>query len=470
MPEQEKKIFGFQEKLVLGLAGFLVILPLFFWRAIRDNPLFSIALLVAILLAGVIYWFRCNYRLFNDNSELAVKIRDKFEGILHTVFLPRGYDIITIPSVDRADIGWASLRDPHGISVIVQYLERPLDESVAVEQIILLDERMKEESAPKGICLTTGFFDSEAVDFARKKNILTKNSDQLIALLEEAEKESEKNENYLCRYCGSQLEQSEGIADYMKCPNPDCSRTFTMKELQEEKDVRAGKTNAFTVSCYGCSRPVELDTTMSGLVECPYDDCSWIINVDNEILALRGGLDKRASERLAEIVCPRCRKLIKVPADAEGLIECPCEEKWIIDVGAALGERAQAQHADSGLRAHRGAEESSPERGSRNRKDESSAGQAVAQVMIDCPNCGAGVPAHLENCPVCGTNLKEPSAGNQSSQNIGQEREVVEPAAAEEPAQVSYQHTYLTLSTPALFLFLIVSISAFLTFVYFLTR
>ena len=66
---------------------------------------------------------------------------------------------------------------------------------------------------------------------------------------------------------------------------------------------------------------------MSGLMECPYDDCSWVINVDNELLELMGGLDKRATEKLAEIKCSKCNKKIKVPADADGLMECPCEEK-----------------------------------------------------------------------------------------------------------------------------------------------
>ena len=470
MPEQDKKILGFRGKLALGLAGFLIILPLFFWQTIRGDLIFSIALLIAILLAGVLYWFWRNYRLLSDDPELQVMIKEKLEGILHNIFLPRGYDITTLPSVDKANIGWAFLRDPHGISVIVQYLERPLEESVGLEQITLMDERMEEESAPKGICLTTSSFNSEALGFARRKNILTKNSDQLIALLKEAEKESQKVEEYHCRYCGSKLEQSEGITDYMKCPNPDCSRTFTMKELEEQKDVRSGRTNTFTVSCYGCSRSVELDTTMNGLMECPYDDCSWIINVDNEILALQGGLDKRASERLAEIVCPKCRKLIKVPSDAEGLIECPCEEKWIIDVGAALGERAQAQHASSGGRAHGGEEEMSPERKSQTREAESAVGPGVEEEMLDCPGCGAGVPAHLENCPVCGTNFKDRNAGNQSSQTTGQGDEIVEVAAAEHPGQVTHRHTYLTVSTPGLFIFFIVSISAFLTFVYFLTQ
>lgn len=300
MPEREKKILGFQGKLGLGLVGFLVILPLFFWQTFRSNPLLSITLLAAILLAGAGSWFWRKYRQVNSEPELPVKIREKLEGTLQTVFLPRGYDIITLPSVDEANIGWAVLRDTCGISVIVQYIERPLEEPIGIEEITLLDERMKEGSVPKGVCLATSLFDSDALGFARRKNILTKDSNQLTALLKEAEEQSQKVEEYRCRYCGSKLEQSEGITGYMKCPHPNCARTFTMKELEEEKNVRSGKTKTFTISCYGCSRPVELDTTMSGLVECPYDDCSWIINVDNEILALKGRLDKRVSERLAE--------------------------------------------------------------------------------------------------------------------------------------------------------------------------
>ncbi|MCK4828771.1 hypothetical protein KA005_74255 [bacterium] len=300
MPEQEKIILGFQEKLALGLVGFLVILALFFWQTFRSNSLFSITLLAAILLAGAGYWFWRNYRLVDSVPESPVKIREKLEGILHTIFLPRGYHIITLPSVDEANIGWAVLRDTYGTSVIVQYIERPLEESIGIGEITLLDERMEEESVPKRICLATSLFDSEALGFARRKNILAKDSDQLIAMLKEAEEQSRKGGEYRCRYCGSKLEQSEGIAGYIKCPNPNCARTFTVEELEEEKNVRSGKTKTLTISCFGCSRPVELDITMSGLAECPYDDCSWIINVDNEILALKGGLDKRVSGRVEE--------------------------------------------------------------------------------------------------------------------------------------------------------------------------
>ena len=457
MSEQSKKISGFPEKLALMLAGLLLILPLFFWKTVRGNTLLMAALPVAFLLTGALYWFWRNYRLVKHNPDWPVRIREKLQGILHTLFLPRGYDIMTLPWVDDENIGWATLRDPHGIGVIVQYIERAPEESVGTEEITLLDERMKDDSAPKGICLTTSLFDSGALGFARRKNILTKDSDQLLAMLKGAGEEPRKDEEYRCRYCGSQLEQSEGITGYMKCLNPDCARTFTTEELEEEKDVRSGKTNTFTISCYGCSRPVELDTTMSGLVECPYDDCSWIINVDNEILALRGGLDKRASEKLAEIACPKCQKLIKVPADAQGLIECPCEENWIIDVGAALGERAQAQLADSG------GQGASPEA-------EPAPGQGPEHEMFDCPGCGAGVPAHLENCPVCGTKLPDTDHANRSVDTDGREHEAVELVGEEGPRQLTHRHTYLSVSTAGLFLFLIFSISAFLTFIYFITK
>lgn len=470
MPEQAKKILGFQEKLALVLVGALVILPLFFWQTFKSKPLLSITLLAAIFLAGAGYWFWHNYRLVKSDSQLQVKISKKLEGILHTVFLPRGYDIMTLPSVDEANIGWAVLRDNHGISVITQYIERPLEKSVGIEEIRLLDERMEEESIPKGISLTTSLFDSEALDFARGKNILTRDSDQLIALLKESGEESGKAGEYCCRYCGSKLEQSEGITDYMKCPNPDCARTFTKEELEEEKAVRSGKTNTFTISCYACSRPVELDTTMSGLMECPYDDCSWIINVDNEILALKGGLDKKISERLAEIVCPKCRKLIKVPADAEGLIECPCEEKWIIDVGAALGERAQAQLAESRGNSHLKGDETPAGREHQTREAGSAGGEEAGEGLLDCPGCGAGVPAHLDNCPVCSANLEGLNAGNLSSRSSGQEHELVEVVSAEEPRRVTHRHTYLTVSTPGLFFFFTITILAFLTFIYFITR
>jgi hypothetical protein len=67
--------------------------------------------------------------------------------------------------------------------------------------------------------------------------------------------------------------------------------------------------------------------------------------------------------KLAEIVCRRCQNLTKVPADTEEQIECPCEERWVIDVSRALGERAQAHIA----------------------------GRFMASgALFDCPGCGAG--------------------------------------------------------------------------------
>ena len=457
MENQARKILGHNEITALAVVGTLAALHLVFWENFRQKPLYSVMSTGLILVLGAVYWLWRNYRLIKPaTAEQPAKVRENLEGILFNLFQPRGFDIIVPASMDEAQTGWAELRDPHGIGTIVQYLERPLDKIVGVEDLARLDEKMKEAITPKGICLSTSLFSQDALTFARSKNILTRDSDQLIQMIKKAEEESRGPLDYSCRYCGTQLVESEDITGYWRCPKKDCGKMFSTEQLREKGQQKPGETNTFVISCYGCNRPVELNTTMSGLVECPYEDCSWIINVDNELLAHKGGLDKKSSERLAEITCPRCQKTIKVPADAEGLMECPCEEKWIIDVGAALGERAQAHF----IEVEGGQHTAAPGVGGHGGEREA-AGHETAEVLLDCPGCGAGVPANLENCPVCGAALNRPAAETALA--------VAAPAAGE-PRQVTHRHAFMSIGTGGLLIFFSVSISAFLTFVYFITR
>jgi len=453
MAGQAKKLLGTNEKILTVSAGVVVLAHLFFWKAIKANPLISVSVFAVVAVAAAGWWFWANYRLVGPAADRPLKIRENLEGILHSLFLPRGFDIIVLPTVDQEQFAWAELRDSHGIGVCLQYIERPVDQKVTPEELGRLDERMRELVTPKGICLATAYFSVQALAFARSKNILTKDSDELVEMLRRAEQEAARPEPYRCRYCGSRLEEREGITGYMVCVNPDCRKEFSVEELEEEKKERKENLQSITISCYGCGRPVQLDTTMNGLMECPYADCSWIINVDNELLALQGGLDKKVSERLAEITCPRCHKLIKVPADAEGLMECPCEEKWIIDVGAALGERAQAHAAESlggPPEAHGGTETSREE-----------------PPMVDCPGCGAGLPAGVGQCPVCG------SAVAQTREQTGGDQEVtpeVVTQAGPASGQVTHRHAFMAMSTAGLLLFFALSLSAFLMFVYLVTQ
>jgi len=348
MPEAQRKILGSTEKLGLAVAAVLVILGWFFGDLLRSHPLVSGGLFAALALLAVGYWLRRNYKMVDRPAKTPQELQDKLEGILVTMFQPLGYEILKTPQVDERQVSWAVLRDTQGIMVVVQYLEISVAKMISQEKIEQLVQRMNLESAPKGVYLTTGFFEQEALDFARSHNILTKDGDQLLEMIEKTEEGYQPGKEYFCRYCGSKLVLNREITGLMECKNPDCGKTAsTIEELEEQEKSVPGDVQTFNITCYQCSRPVEIDTSMSGLMECPYEDCSWIINVDNELLALRGGHDKNVSERLAEIKCPKCEKMIKVPANAEGLMECPCEKKWIIDVGAALGERAQAQVAES---------------------------------------------------------------------------------------------------------------------------
>jgi DNA-directed RNA polymerase subunit RPC12/RpoP len=384
----------------------------------------------------------------------------KIEAILHGLFLPRGYDIMTLPDIDEERmVGRAELRDNHGIHVMVQYHEWELDMKVDAGDLEELDSVMVSRDIPKGICLATTNFTQAARDFARRKNILLKDSDQLMEMVRQAEVNVAAQAiagDYTCMTCGSRLRPSDEIKDLMECVNPDCGKTYRQDELDEAQKQKLGDIKTFTISCYECSRPVELDTSMRGLVECPYDDCSWIINVDNELLALKGGIDKRTSENLAEIVCPKCQKTIKVPADAEGLMECPCEERWVIDVGEALGARAQASAA---RRLFHGDDEA----------------QEAAGSLLDCPGCGAGVPAGLDSCPVCGAQLpvrEQPAAPEET-----REAEAIHVQTFQAPSpggggarQMTHRHAYLNLSTGGILLLAAFSVAAFLAFVYLVVR
>jgi hypothetical protein len=459
-----------QELIPLAMMALLAMMHVLLWSQIKENPLLSVALLTAALLAGAGLWAWKNFKMVKTDPQAHKRISVKIESILHSLFLPRGYDIMTLPEIDDERlVGSAELRDVRGIPVLVQYHEWPLEQQVDIEDMEELDGIMGGREIPKGICLATTHFTPAAQEYARKKNILLKNTDELVEMIRQAEQEIHSQatgEVMRCITCGSKLNESDEVTDLMVCGNPDCGKTYTPDELEQEQKKEAGNITSITISCYECNRPVQLDTEMKGLVECPYDDCSWIINVDNELLALKGGLDKRSSENLAEIDCPRCEKTIKVPADADGLMECPCEEKWIIDVGQALGQRAQAQLAE-GLQTDLQDSEN---------QDENSDGQ-----LIDCPGCGAGVPKTLENCPVCGAALpheagpdvtaaddrSESQDGEQPPLSVGiDELNSASPSAR----AMTHRHAYLSLGTGGLVLLIIFSVSAFLAFVYLVAR
>jgi len=548
MSEARKKMFGFTEKLGLCVISVFIVLRLFFWDLLKHQPLVLGIIFAAVILLAAGFWLWRNYKLVGIKPKKSKEIQVKLEGILNTMFQPTGYDIIKTPQVDEQGQCWSLLKDLQGIMVVVQYFEISMRELIAPTQIERLLQRMNLENAPKGVCLTTGFFEQEALESARRHNILTKDGDQLLEMISSAEEGYIPGKEYFCRYCGSKLEPNKEITGLLECLNPDCGKTFSIEEVeQEEGEFAPGDVKTFNINCYNCGRPVEIDTTMHGLMECPYDDCSWIINVDNELLALRGGLDKKVSERLAEIKCPKCGRIIKVPADAEGLIECSCEEKWVIDVGAVLGERAQAQVAevmdqhdefqdeekertpgneDKGIRfepatswekktyglsrpgqskipateaetdsASGGDEEEKLEpdnsgshapqpdssedvetigtvRLETERPGEEGSETAVEnEIMIDCPGCGAGIPAHLDECPICHTS-SEQKRGDDSNQHSepGSAGYSPIPNEASSPRGVTHRHAYMRMSTSGLLLFFLISITAFLAFIYFITH
>ena len=449
----DSSILKKQELLLLALVGLLAVLHALLWSQIRDNPLLSVALFAAAMLAGGAYWTWVNFKVVKADPDTRRRISVKIENILHSLFLPRGYDIITLPDIDDDRlIGRAELRDRHGIPVLVQFHEWPMNRQVDEKDLEELDSRMAGKEIPKGICMATTSFTPAALDYARRKNILTKDTDELMEMISQAEDEihaAAAGESVNCFTCGAKLEPSEEITGLMICMNPDCGKTYSREELEEEQKKQKGPEDftSFTIDCYECGRPVRLDTNMHGLVECPYDDCSWIINVDNELLTLKGGLDKRYSENLAEIICPRCDKLIKVPADADGLMECPCEEKWIIDVGHVLGLRAQAQSA----------ERLAGDGGEVGHETEDSA--AAAEELRDCPVCGAGLPA---------ADQAETTAQTRQPPAVPQPVEAE--LAAPPGLQLTHRHAYLNLDTGGLLLFAALSVSAFLAFVYLVVR
>jgi len=529
---EKTPLFSKVEITALAVCGALVVLHVIFWRQLRGHPVYSLSLLGLIILLAAGFWIYRNYRLVSVRAKRIKAIEEKLEGIVYSLFFPRGYDLLEPFRVDQQDIGWAALRDSAGIPVTLQYIDIEMNHPVESDRIQRLIERMNVENAPKGVSLTTGIYEEEALALARRSNILTRDGQQLVEMVKRAEEEAAGADTHICPHCSSKLVESADITGLWRCPNPNCRKEFKIEDLEESGEEHGHKgprnVNAFTISCYGCGRPVELDTAMSGLMECPYDDCSWIINVDNELLALRGGLDKRVSERLTEIKCPRCDRMIKVPADAEGLMECPCEEKWIIDVGAALGERAQAQIAEgsgaeveaehhapvvrriqaleyTGTFTARTVDEPSPEEETGRlieramararrivaaRKMQAAASAANFELarenpalesavesdsspapgaethLVDCPGCGAGVPSGLDACPVCGAALLTVSAEGQTAEPVLNVETV--PLAA--TRGVTHRRTFFAMSTPVLIFLFIFSILAFLAFVYFITR
>ena len=500
MEAKDKKIIGPYEKMALAIAGILAIFNFFFWDQVKQRPGYAVGLIAASIFVGFGFWVWKNFRLSSNRGIRLKKMVERLEGIIYTLLQPRGFDIITLPFTDDQDHCWAVLRDSAGAQVIVIYTEQDPGKLLKEDDLRRLIERMNVENAPKGIYLTTGFFEESVRELARTKNILLRDGDQLMDMIHRSEQGEQAEKDHYCRNCGTLLEPSAEITNLWVCPNESCLKTYHDEELVEGPGQEGGnkKTNVFYIDCYKCSRPVEIDTSMSGLMECPYDDCSWVINVDNELLALMGGLDKRASEKLAEIKCPRCSKTIKVPADADGLMECPCEEKWIIDVGAALGERAQAQMADEAASSIEVPEEKEEEEeepivvnspyeivGSaltiatrlvRQREKAAAGIQATEksqaaesgqqdEELIDCPGCGAGIPKELDTCILCGTKIAVEGKVTQAEQ-AAKKRD----GGTAGEVQVSHRHAYLSISTPGLMIFFVIVTSAFLAFVYFVAK
>ncbi len=471
MSEAQRKIFGFTEKLGLGVVTAMIILRLLFWDLLKQHSLVFWFIIATVFLLAVAFQVWRNYRLVGIRPRKPKELQARFEGILNTVFRALGYNIVKTALVDGQNACWAVLRDSQEIAVVVHYLEISVGETVLPEQVQNLSRQMNLENAPKGVCLTTGFFEQEPLELARRHNILTKDGDQLLEMIGKAEDGSLPGKDYFCRSCGSKLEPSEEITGLMKCLNPGCGKTYSVEELEEEEKIAPGDEKTFIIDCYSCSRPVEIDITMSGLMECPYQDCSWIINVDNELLALGGGLDKKVSERLAEIKCPRCEKMIKVPADAQGLMECPCEEKWIIDVGAALGERAQAQVAGRMGREDESREENRAEQAENmgirlepaaQSEPELNSGGGSEKENIEPEKGGGEYPQPdsaeaIQAADTTGAELKPPGQKNSGA------------AAAASLVNTARRLACLSMSTGGLLIFFFISITAFITFIYLIT-
>ena len=169
-------------------------------------------------------------------------------------------------------------------------------------------------------------------------------------------------------------------------------------------------------------------------------------------------------------------------------------------MGAALGERAQAQIADeaaSKIEVHEEEKEEEEEPIVVNspyeivgsaltiahkivRKKEKAATvksvstEVMEQVsgseekdeeLVDCPGCGAGIPKEFDTCILCGTKIAfegkvEKAAPVGAEKSSDQNRDV----------QVSHRHAYLSVSSPGLMVFFVIVTSAFLAFVYFIAR
>ncbi len=316
-------------------------------RELVENPLAGLLLAAGLVLLGAGWWIWRNYSLVKPLTEAPREPAwRRLEALVEAVFRPAGYDILEGAMVDEAGTAWTLLRDHYGVSVTVQYLELdPGASPVAVDRLRELVARMSRQEAPKGLSLTTGSFSAEAEAFARKYNILIRDGDQLLELVHRSAREALEAAGFAegCPACGSPLGPDPQSPGRLRCGNPQCRMAGTADELERERQARRD----LTISCYSCGRPVRIEPGMGGLVECPYEDCSWVINIENELLALKGGLDRKSTERLAEVTCPKCGRVLRVPADARGLIECPCAERWVIDLGAALGDRPEAQLAET---------------------------------------------------------------------------------------------------------------------------
>jgi hypothetical protein len=90
--------------------------------------------------------------------------------------------------------------------------------------------------------------------------------------------------------------------------------------------------------------------------------------------------------------------------------------------------------------------------------------------MVDCPRCGAGVPADLAHCPVCGARLEKAARTETDPSPTFDLLTGPEPALAGHPGQSVYRRASMSINTSGVFFLFLVAVAAFLAFVYFLTR
>ena len=203
MEVKDKKIISSYEMMALGVVVILVVFNLFFWDQLKQKPGYSIGLILATILLGAGFWVWRNFRLAGNREIKLKKMVERLEGIVFTLLQPRGFDVLTLPFTDDQDHCWAVLRDSAGSQVIVLYSEQNVDNLLKDEDLRRLIERMNVENAPKGIYLTTGFFEDNVNEFARTKNILLIDGDKLMDMIRRIEQGEQAEKDHYCRNCGT---------------------------------------------------------------------------------------------------------------------------------------------------------------------------------------------------------------------------------------------------------------------------